>query len=232
MPYTLRPANVSDIPRLAEVIFAAFESDPLHMAMFPREYTPQLMSWYYPRLQNTLLDPKVRTIVAVTTPDKPDDQNAETIVGYSRWLVPSGLTEGERQQPEEKDGPPENQFPQEANQSLVSFYLQRTGDIRKDYVDESRDIVLYMLATDPSYQGRGIGRMMLDWGINLATQLSDSDAHFEKDKKSKILLEATPLAYPMYKRFGWKDYNSITIDLGEYGVKNGIKHTTVCMVRE
>ncbi|RAO68999.1 uncharacterized protein BHQ10_005011 [Talaromyces amestolkiae] len=224
MPVKLRLAEDSDIPRIAESALAAFESDPLHMAMLPREHTNHIMEWYQGRLRSALSDPNMRSIVAVDSRQDADGVK-EIIAGYSRWLLPSKSSEANNAVENER---PAAAFPELANKPLVDFYLQQSDDKRGKQMDKSRDVVLYVLATDPAYQGQGIGRMMLEWGINTAATLAESG----QNTKPRILLEATPLAYPIYKKFGWKDYESITIDLKQYGIANGTEHTTVCMIRE
>lgn len=224
MPVKLRLAEDSDVPRIAESALAAFESDPLHMAMLPREHTDHIMEWYHGRLSSALLDPNTRSVVAVDSREDADGVK-EIIAGYSRWLLPTKSSEANSAAGKEA---PSAAFPEKANKPLVDFYLQQCDDKRGKQMDKSRDVVLYVLATDPAYQGQGIGRMMLEWGINMAATLSESG----QNTKARILLEATPLAYPIYKKFGWKDYDSITIDLKQYGIDNGVEHTTVCMIRE
>lgn len=225
MPFKLRPAEDQDVPRMAELLFAAFESDPLHIAMLPREHTDNIMDWYQGRLRSALTDPNMRSIVAVDSRQEAGDDAKEVIAAYSRWFLPSKSSEPNGAVDSQK---PAAAFPEKANKALVDFYLQQCDDKREKQMDRSRDIVLYVLATDPAYQGQGIARMMLEWGINTTATLSESG----QNRKPRILLEATPLANPVYRKFGWKDYDAITIDLKQYGIENGIEHTTVCMIRE
>lgn len=225
MLFKLRPAEDKDVPRIAESVLAAFESDPLHMAMLPREHTDNIMDWYQGRLRSAMSDPNMCSMVAIDVRQEADDDAKEAIVGYSRWLLPSQSSEPDGAVDDQK---PVVAFPDKANKPLVDFYLQQCDNKRGKQMDKSRDIVLYVLATHPAYQGQGIARMMLEWGINTAATVSQSG----QNKTPRILLEATPLAYPVYRKFGWKDYDAITIDLKKYGIENGIEHTTVCMIRE
>lgn len=211
---------------MTELLFAAFESDPLHMAMLPREHTDNMVDWYQGRLRSALSDPNMRTMIAIAdSRHEAHDGAKEVIAGYSRWLLPSDPSEPDDAANNKK---PAVVFPEKANKPLVDFYLRTCDDKRGKQMDKSRDIVLYVLATDPAYQGQGIARLMLEWGINTAATLSESG----QNKIPRILLEATPLAFPLYRKFGWKDYESITIDLNQYGIENGIEHTTVCMIRD
>lgn len=222
MPFKLRIAEDKDVPRMAKLILTAFESDPLHMAMLRRQHIDNIMEWYQGRLRSALHNPNMRTIIAVDSTYETGDDTKEVIAGYSRWLLPanSKVNDGA------VDGPNLAAVcPEKANEPLLNYYLQQCDIKRGKQMDNSRDIVLYVLATDPAYQGQGIARMMLEWGINTAATLSEN-------RMPRILLEATPLAYPLYRKFGSKDYDALTIDLRQYGIENGIAHKTVCMIRE
>jgi GNAT superfamily N-acetyltransferase len=51
-----------------------------------------------------------------------------------------------------------------------------------------------MLSVDPAYQGRGIGKMLLQWGIEQA-----------RAQGTGLYLSATPAGRPFYERIGLKD---------------------------
>jgi GNAT superfamily N-acetyltransferase len=51
-----------------------------------------------------------------------------------------------------------------------------------------------MLATDPAYQGKGAGSLMMKWGLNQADE-----------KGWEAYLEASPDAVPLYEKFGFRE---------------------------
>ena len=53
---------------------------------------------------------------------------------------------------------------------------------------------LEMLATDPKYQGKGAGSMMMRWGLEQADE-----------QCTEAYLEASPDAVPLYEKFGFRE---------------------------
>lgn len=64
---------------------------------------------------------------------------------------------------------------------------------------------LHICFTDPDYQRRGIGSMMLQWGSDLADQLF-----------LPSWVEASPAGNFLYRKFGYKD-----IEVNESGEMQG-----------
>ncbi|KAI7972676.1 hypothetical protein EIK77_009139 [Talaromyces pinophilus] len=80
--------------------------------------------------------------------------------------------------------------------------------------------LLETLTIDPSAQGLGIGSKMLDRGLEDAKNLGLTEAW----------LEASDAGYPLYKKYGWKDVEVMTVDFAKYGAV-GSKSVTI-MKRE
>lgn len=225
MTLQVLPATEEDIPRLAEVVFAAFTSDPLHMAMFPREHQDTFMAWYHQKLRKGIRDPCMRSMKVVRKAN--ESHPHDTIIAYGRWQFPKTTAKGESQLITTEEE--QISFPALGNKPLVDYYVAATNVIRQRVVDESRDIVCQMLATHPEYQGQGAGRLLLQYGIDAAAEVSRCSG-----TPARIFLEATPEAYSLYKRFGWEDLGDldrIEIRLEEYGGPSGVLHCTVAMSR-
>ena len=62
------------------------------------------------------------------------------------------------------------------------------------------------MATRPDYQGKGCGTMILKWGIEKADE-----------ENARCYLEATPDAYPLYYKVGFRDIDEVGLDLKAYG---------------
>lgn len=73
--------------------------------------------------------------------------------------------------------------------------------------DKIGESVLETLTIDPSAQGLGIGSKMLDRGLEDAKNLGLTEAW----------LEASDAGYPLYKKYGWKDVEVMTVDFAKYG---------------
>ena len=66
--------------------------------------------------------------------------------------------------------------------------------------DAHNGLDLCILGVDPAYQGRGVGKMLVQWGIEQA-----------KAQGKGIFLTATPVGKPFYKRMGLHDAGAFEI---------------------
>jgi GNAT superfamily N-acetyltransferase len=87
MPLELQACTPSDVPRITQVIFDAFATDAINLAMFPREHTQEILPWYHRRQERIMKDPSIRAVKVVDT-DIPSTGSGEEIIGYGRWQVP------------------------------------------------------------------------------------------------------------------------------------------------
>lgn len=96
MDLEVAPAQESDIPRLMEVQFSAFENDPYHEALFPGDhFSPAVRKSAGERtLKEWHQDPSVIFMKCV-------DRHTGSIVGFAKW----NLYEIERIEDEWKKGP-------------------------------------------------------------------------------------------------------------------------------
>lgn len=67
-------------------------------------------------------------------------------------------------------------------------------------------LVCHLLVTDPDFQRRGLGAMLLGH----VTELADAE-------NRRIYLEATAAGHPLYEKLGFRDIDLITIDLKKWG---------------
>lgn len=69
-----------------------------------------------------------------------------------------------------------------------------------------------LLAVDPAYQRKGLGRILLE----------DTLAKYP-DKEGKVTyIEATVPGHPLYLKLGWEDVDLISIDAKRYGEEEPI----------
>lgn len=75
----------------------------------------------------------------------------------------------------------------------------------------------------PSWQGCGVGSAIIRWALEDL-----------KLKTMPVYLTAQPDGHRLYQKLGWKDVETVDIDLSEYaGPNRGYgMHRTVCMLRE
>ena len=78
--------------------------------------------------------------------------------------------------------------------------------------------MLAILVTAPEFQGRGVGSLLCNEGLQIADR-----------EKLPAWLEASARGRRLYQKLGFEDVEDIVIDLGKHGGE-GV-NTTVCMVR-
>lgn len=264
MPLELRPCVVADIPRLTQIVFDAFSSDTINLAMFPREHVEDFLPWFHRRLERLLGNPSIRSLKVVDTdllahPDSDSDsdrEHGEAIIGYGRWQVPVDFDipqrggDGSQEQnknEKKKSGegeiineksfiePPSNPLPPSANAKLFDYTIKKFTEIQAKYLRDDQDFMCQMLAVESKHQGRGAGKMMINYGIEAARQAAaaveqaDREAgRLEKSRKPVAWLEAVEGAYKMYVKWGFQDVERTTTNLEEFGAVGGV-YTTVCM---
>jgi ribosomal protein S18 acetylase RimI-like enzyme len=65
---------------------------------------------------------------------------------------------------------------------------------------------LHMLHTDPAFQRKGAGKLLVEWGTKKADELG-----------LPIYLEATQAGFGLYKRHGFEEIDVFDLDLDKYG---------------
>ena len=66
-------------------------------------------------------------------------------------------------------------------------------------------IVLDILHTHPSHQGRGAGSQLVNWGTDLADK-----------ERLQCYLESSPAGYPLFKKCDFEDVTEMEIELNQY----------------
>ncbi|KAK1757968.1 puromycin N-acetyltransferase [Echria macrotheca] len=197
MPLTLRPALEEDCPAIGRVGARAFR-DTVSAGLFPPhlralagdidEETP----WRTARTLRRLRAGK-DTIVVV-------DDETGAVAGFAQWERPH-VRSSEAAGDEEEDLDhsalaPEDEIPM----SLDRESLKSLGDLLERKAEEALGPdghrymwYLMILSVDPDFQRRGVGGMLLNWGLE----------HAKADGKPAFLV-ATPQGRGLYERHGFK----------------------------
>ena len=80
MPYSVSIVQPADIPRLAEIQWAALSSNPLTRVLYPRGATPALLEYTTNSYKRTSSFPSAKLIKAT------NDATGE-IVGFAKWIL-------------------------------------------------------------------------------------------------------------------------------------------------
>ncbi|TLS26554.1 hypothetical protein PpBr36_04073 [Pyricularia pennisetigena] len=193
MPINYRPATTADVTAIARVGSAAFDpaTDPMMRRVFPPHLQQPGVDAQVPwrawrktcRLQD---DPNSVIIVAV-------DEELDEVVGYAWWVAAPKPDQEPFVPPKEpKFSGVDPQAREEvllAIESAIDFIFGKSHDHYE----------LSILAVHPKHGRKGIGRNLVQWGLDRA-----------RGEKKDAYLIATPMGRPLYERLGFVDIGEVS----------------------
>jgi GNAT superfamily N-acetyltransferase len=84
--------------------------------------------------------------------------------------------------------------------------------------------VLHILVTEPSYQGKGPGSILIQHGLHLAD-----------GKDANVFLESSPRGLRLYEKFGFETVEEISLRIPgslNLGKEDDELYVTSCMIRK
>ncbi|KAL6234524.1 acyl-CoA N-acyltransferase [Aspergillus navahoensis] len=212
MRINIRPAVPSDAPTLAAINIDAFAGQVFLSNTFPNLGYEVVHHFKTARYRQKIAQPRINVLAAV-------DEDTGALVGCARWLLPAT---GDQDQDRGKDKPAESAsgaeseletesestslpLPEGTNRAVYDGFFETLKEKAKSHLRDD-DIVLEFLATLPEYQGNGVGKALLRWGMEQADR-----------QQRRIYLEATREGYPVYEKCGWRGVERIEIDYGRWG---------------
>jgi len=97
----------------------------------------------------------------------------------------------------------------------VFTYISRSR--RRWLADRAPRACLFLLAVLPEYHRKGVGTMLMQWGVDMADELG-----------LEGYLEATMMGKPLYEKFGFQVVDKVRYDMKKYG-KEGWDETVVML---
>lgn len=181
--YTLRAARISDVTAIAQLWYRAFFDDEIIgdiMHPYRREY-PEHVYWFLLRgVRERYWDWRHQFMVVTIT-----DDNTEHVVGAADWrrLGEGGANrELLRLDPRNLIAPTirlyqnavENIFPNRAADPSRASFLDAAVAASEVYWTGHRTECwdLHVCGVDPDYQGKGVGKMLAQWGVHKAEKES------------------------------------------------------------
>ncbi|KPM34477.1 hypothetical protein AK830_g12091 [Neonectria ditissima] len=200
MTLSLREATQQDVAAIARISAAAFHptTDAITRQLFPLGLKPEdaqdgeaAYHWRAARKSNSMHSKRTAMIVAV------DDSLDGEVVGFALWESPAGpedAVEVAHKEPEPPAALDRAAFAE--MKSIVS------ADATETFGERGMKDVWHLdyIGIEPKHQRRGIGRMLLEWGIK----------HAEKDDRECYLV-ATPAGRPLYLAYGFEDVRTLQI---------------------
>ncbi|RBA14175.1 hypothetical protein FPRO05_02967 [Fusarium proliferatum] len=200
MTIRLIEASEEHLPAIARIATSAFHpnTDALSRRLFPPHLQPidlpdgeAAYDWRFARKASSLASPESHLAVAIDDEKVHDDQ----VVGFSLWDAPpatggdSGPSKEIRCTALDKEA--YNEMKKTVNQDAVDTFGEQgiAGVWHLDYIGVS-----------PGNQRRGIGKMLLQWGLNRAAE-----------EGRDCYLVATEAGRPLYVAAGFEDIRVVSI---------------------
>ncbi|KAH7403483.1 acyl-CoA N-acyltransferase [Cadophora sp. MPI-SDFR-AT-0126] len=209
--FVLSPATVEDVPGMADVYLTAFASDAFSSFAFPRSKISdvEMKQWLTVRFTKVITKrPEMHTFKML-------DTSTNKICAFLRWSFPHMLSDEEkatreieqkeREQEKEKTGV-DPMWPVGAKLGACDAFFGALDKKKALYVDDGEMYVAHLLATDPSYQRKGLASRLLSHVLAIADQ-----------EKRKCYIEATRAGYPVYFKLGFREVDTLEIDMKECG---------------
>ena len=208
MPLIVRPMREEDIVPSLKVQHAAFSTGRIGKLLDPSPVpTPEFLSGSKQSRLETMQTNKAARFMLV------EDTDAGAIIAAAHWdIYPEERTAEQVEKLCHKSAPPPG-----SNAALWRDFFGHFADSRRAL--GTRPIaVLHTLVTDPAYQGRGAGKMLLQ------------DFTKEVDEAGlEGYLEASAVARPLYAKFGFVPEFEKEFDLSKYSNESGLDINTVML---
>lgn len=174
-PFTLLPLAPTDAPACATIYFASFQNAH-SLACWPR--TPSIRAFWENMITTELQEPNAHFLKAV-------DPSTNQIAGFCKWVSPK---------PGEVPDTSLPPWPEDADKRLCDETFGAWANAHAEILGARGHWYLEIVATDPAFQGKGAGSLMLEYGTSRA-DAEDVEAY----------LEASPEAVKLYEKFGFRE---------------------------
>jgi GNAT superfamily N-acetyltransferase len=187
--FHIEECTPSDLDSLVHVYLSAFTPEPNHIACFPNSTCSweSQAAWLHTRFSRRLNHPgpgerHFKVVESATS----------RMASFARWEFPHSAAEPASAMRDEAGDMDADALPDGANVEACREMFGGLEKMQKKWVDEENMYLMGLLATDPQFQGKGCGTMLLKYGLEKA------------DKEGrKAYIEATPAGLPLYKKLGW-----------------------------
>ena len=181
MELKVRSATPDDVEALCQTFFSSFGNETIATRCFP---STAASSWHFWRknMADDLQALGTHFIVVDDVSTVPP-----TMAAFGQWrFMASGA---DIQQP-----PSKSEWPEDGDQELAALFFDDMWRKHKDIMGDRPHWYLELLSTRNEYQRKGIGRILLQWGIDKA----DADG-------LECYLGSTPQGKGLYEKFGFKE---------------------------
>ena len=201
--FELAPAERKDIPRLSHIHVVACLSDNAFGLYFktPAEFEKQVIKM----LEGQVGESTWQHVKAV-------DKKTGVLAAWASWTIPASVQIRKRDEKAMAKivdshlglGKGEFDFPP----GLPSYVQEDTDRWLEKWTRGRRHIQCKALFTEPTFQRRGMGTALVNYG----NQMADKE-------KLPIFLQGSPFGYPIYEKHGFHTVQHLDVDLREWPKK-------------
>ncbi|KAK3393250.1 N-acetyltransferase-like protein [Podospora didyma] len=208
----VREATPADVDQIIDVHFAAFANDSFNQLMYPNGVSADARakfaaSFFPPETPDTaaaaIKKGESLVMVAELFPDGNGGHSSGEIVGFARWVL-------QREQRTEEEWnvvqppPTEEMLGKGVDVDVYNAFIGELHNWRRKSAKGDPALFLGLIACKPSRQRIGAGTALLSWGAQLADKLG-----------LPTFLEASPVGYGVYRKFGYEDIGVVDFAITE-----------------
>ncbi|KAL2794805.1 acyl-CoA N-acyltransferase [Aspergillus keveii] len=204
MSLAILPALLPDLPQIHDVYFLAFKDEPILDILYPTGIADR-KAYDQGIAQYRHVDRAGYVIKCV-------DASTGAVIGMAQWDVfwhPDAETEGWTR-------PGDIPWLEGKDKERCLGFLGRLWDIREGYFGGRRHVFLSHIAVHPSHQRRGAGRLLVQWGMDLADQL-----------RIPAYAEASKSGHALYKKMGWECLRHEKIEISNNNGDDSMKEIDI-----
>ncbi|KAL4780615.1 acyl-CoA N-acyltransferase [Aspergillus varians] len=208
IPFEIHPVQARDLSEIFTVSEKAFEAiNPVVFKTLPLSAkTIELMA--ASRAEAFGKDPQATSFKAV-------DPSSGGIIGVAYWEVHGEDEVVDKSVEEEVSGGLALDIPERHDDSSIAYYTMLASGKRDvlgipgegSRVEKlKKRVELSSLVVHPDFQGKGIGKELMKWGLEEAERLG-----------LPLYLESTSAGRPLYEKIGFEPLKEATFDAREFG---------------
>ncbi|KFZ04400.1 hypothetical protein V502_10178, partial [Pseudogymnoascus sp. VKM F-4520 (FW-2644)] len=208
MSLKLAPITEDDAPAISTLLIAAFKDDLYQRVEYQTEESLVELHKYETNKTISLIQDPTRVLQKVI-----DTVTGRTL-SFGRLSTPSATANIDGDDNDEDD------WPESCNKEMCVPYMAKMKEMKTEILGERPHYQLDLLATDPEYQGRGAGALLVRWAISYALA-----------EKVPLYIDASQgPGVVLYQKLGFKLMKSFEIDIAVDGVDQ--KYLTCGLVFE
>ncbi|KAI5857482.1 acyl-CoA N-acyltransferase [Durotheca rogersii] len=190
MSFQLRKAVLSDTPAITDAFYDAFDRHPVtHRVLMPRSESTE--AFWSESVQGDIQDPQGHYFVVTD----PASATPERIIAFGKWREPVTAASS--------PPPPIPSWPEGGDVVFAELFFGMVKTKHDEIMGERPHWYLEILGVRKEYQGRGVGRRLVEWGVSKA----DEDG-------VEGFLAASPFGFHLYAKYGFEIVEKVEVDIG------------------